>query len=85
MLKKVISRWNAAPGPPRGWNADRDGSCGALPIRVERAPNGSVLACESAWEPTPRELELLNAGGLVVLRVCGWQVPVALSVEPAAG
>lgn len=39
--------------------------------------------CDSAWEPTPAELEMLNAGGSVVLRVVGWQVPVALYVEPS--
>jgi len=88
MLKKVISGWCAAPGAPNGWDPKRDGDCGALPIRVYPydAFRGGVNVkkiewCESAWEPTPRELEALNAGGQVVLRVHGWQVPVALYVE----
>jgi hypothetical protein len=88
MLKKVIAGWNAAPGAPRGWNPERDGDCGALPIRVHPAEalepgQGHRLEwVESAWEPTPRELEMLNAGGQLVLRIHGWQPPVALYVEP---
>lgn len=88
MLKKVIAGWNAAPGAPANWNPSRDGDCGALPIRYwprDAKLDGSgprMKWCESAWEPTPRELEMLQGGGQVVLRVWGWQVPVALYVEP---
>ncbi len=86
MLKKVIQGWNAAPGAPKGWNPERDGECGILPIRAfpPAALEGKerLQYCESAWEPTPQELEWLNAGGQLVLRVVGWQVPVALYVEP---
>jgi len=82
LLKKVINGWNAAPGAPRGWDPKRDGECGSLPIRVERRGDGSIISCESAWSPTPRELEMLNAGGQIILHVVGWQVPVALRVEP---
>ncbi len=86
MLKRVIRGWNAAPGAPHGWNPERDGDCGVLPIRVH-PPDALALRrpvqwCESAWEPTPQELEYLNAGGSVVLRVAGWQVPVSLYCEP---
>lgn len=87
MLKKAIAGWNAAPGAPADWDPARDGDCGALPIRYwprNTRLDGSaprVRWCESAWEPTPRELEQLLAGGQVVLRVHGWQVPVALYVE----
>ncbi len=86
MLKKVIAGWVCAPGAPPGWNPERDGDCGALPIRVfpRSALDGKhpLQYVESAWEPTPAELEQLNAGGQVILRVWGWQVPVALYVEP---
>ncbi len=85
MLKKVIQDWNAAPGAPKDWNPERDGECGVLPIRVfpPSALEGKspLQYCESAWEPTPAELEALNAGGQVVLRVVGWQVPVMIYVE----
>lgn len=89
MLKRVILGWNAAPGAPANWNPERDGDCGALPIRafppkaLDPSSGVRLQYCESAWEPTPKELEMLNAGGSVILRVVGWQVPVALYVEPA--
>jgi hypothetical protein len=86
MMKKVIAGWNAAPGAPRGWDPKAQGECVALPIRVMPPCALQGLApvqfCESAWEPTPEELEWLNKGGQLVLRVVGWQVPVALYVEP---
>lgn len=82
MIAKRIAGWNAAPGAPQGWNPERDGECGALPVRATVNADGTVAMCESAWEPTPAELAALNAGGQVVLRVIGWQVPVALYVEP---
>lgn len=89
MLKMVIAGWNAAPGAPRDWDPARDGECVALPIRLFppgalRDPEVPVQWCESAWEPTPQELDWLNRGGQLVLRVVGWQVPVALYVEPPA-
>ncbi len=34
--------------------------------------------CVSRWEPTPRELEILNNGGSVELWVIGGQPPVFL-------
>jgi len=89
MIKKVILGWNCAPGAPANWDPERHGECGVLPVRVhprDAIQDGRMIKtpawCESAWELTPKELEWLNAGGQVVLRVCGWQVPVALYVEP---
>ena len=86
MLKKVIKGWNAAPGAQANWDPELQGECGALPIRVfpplALAGRAPLQWCESAWEPTPQELDWLNAGGQIVLRVCSWQVPVALYVEP---
>jgi hypothetical protein len=85
MIKKMISGWNAAPGAPKGWDPTVHGECGALPVRVfppAAARNPSLAHyCESAWEPTPTELEWLTQGGTVVLRVVGWQIPVALYCE----
>jgi hypothetical protein len=79
---------NAAPGAPRDWNPEIHGECGALPIRVHpsEALDGSVPVeyVESAWRPDAADLSALLYGGHVVLRVFGWQPPVALYVEPAA-
>lgn len=83
MIAKRIAGATHFPGAPKDWNPDRDGNCGHLAVRVTL--DGERLAfCESAWEPTPREIEMLQRGGQIVLRVYGWQVPVALNVEPPA-
>jgi hypothetical protein len=84
MIPKRIAGANAYPGAPKGWQPEWDGSCGHLAVRVFTDGGKKVAYCESAWEPTPKELEMLNAGGQVVLRVFGWQVPVQLYVEAPA-
>lgn len=66
-------------GAPNGWEPEKDGACSHLAIRDVK--DGAMLVCESAWEPTPHELDLLNAGGRIVLRVAGGQPPVCLYVE----
>lgn len=63
-------------GAPKGWKPEDDGNCCHLAVRqIENV-------FQSAWEPTPGELELLNAGGKIVLSVVGGQPPVMLQVEP---
>jgi hypothetical protein len=59
-----------------------------LPIKDERVDiivDGQLHAVNgmtSAWEPTPQELKLLNAGGKVYLRVLGnGHPPVAIWAE----
>jgi hypothetical protein len=59
-----------------------------LPIRDEMVVcpvNGKhTLQMVTAWEPTPAELEKLNKGAVVYLRVLGTQhPPVAIDVGPA--
>jgi hypothetical protein len=61
---------------PEGWDAEKDGECGKLPVRAE----GRQFS--SAWQPSPDELAMLNAGGCVVLTVFGGQPPVMLAVGP---
>lgn len=51
-----------------------------LPVRDEHLEDGSPVMI-SAWEPTPQELAILNAGGKVMLSVMGTaHPPVALQV-----
>lgn len=64
-------------GPPAGYE-----NIGHLSIRELGNPAEGSGYCESAWEPTPDELAMLNRGGSVILRVVGWQPPVGLYVEP---
>jgi hypothetical protein len=77
----IITGWNAAPGAPANWNPTRDGECGALPIRVSVHEDQSVAYCESAWLPSPSDIAAIVAGSPIILRVVGWQPPVALFVE----
>ena len=62
-------------GAPKGWEPEKDGRCSHLAVR--RIDD----VWQSAWEPTPAEIEMLNAGGTVVLSIVGGQPPVSLSVE----
>lgn len=64
---------------PDEWDASQQGECSDLAVR--RRFEGNLLVFESAWEPTPRELEILNRGGSIVLSICGLQPPVRLGVE----
>jgi hypothetical protein len=76
MIPKRITGATRYLGAPAGW-APEDGNCAHLAIRDVDG------CCESAWEPTPDELEALNSGGAVVLCVKGGQPPVMLFVERA--
>ncbi|HTN63079.1 MAG TPA: hypothetical protein VL147_16275 [Devosia sp.] len=53
----------------------------SLPARFD-ADRGTY---STAWEPTPAELALLNAGGSVVLTVPGLHPPVSLHAEAFDG
>lgn len=60
-----------------------------LPLRdviINDTVNGpETPAMESAWEPTPAELALLNEGAPVILRVLGTvHPPVMIEVRAAA-
>jgi hypothetical protein len=88
MEKQLIDGYNCIPGAPPNWEASKFGECGALPIRIfppAAIANPGIVDvqyCESAWLPTAQELEWLNKGGQLILRVHSWQVPVALYVNP---
>ncbi len=83
MIPRRIMNASHWLGAPTGWRPDKNGYCGHLAIRTSGEPRNGRGWCESAWEPTPAELEQLNAGGSIILRIVGWQPPVALYVEKA--
>jgi len=78
MIAAKIAGATGALLPPEGWEEGRHGKCSQLWVRLD----GGIF--QSAWEPTPGELALLNAGGKVILSVVGHQPPVALGVELAS-
>jgi hypothetical protein len=69
MIPARIEGCTRALGAPLGWIPETDGHCGTLPIRDEMQDDMPVML--SAWEPTPAELDALNAGAKVMLRVVG--------------
>lgn len=82
MIAKRIAGATHNLSAPDGWDATKHGMCGHLCVRAKGVdPRGGDGYCESAWEPTPRELQALNAGGQVILRVYGWQPAVSIYVE----
>jgi hypothetical protein len=58
-------------GAPKGWEPDKDGTCSHLAILDVPSDNGGAPVMISAWEPTPKELEALNAGAPVYLQIVG--------------
>lgn len=56
--------------------------CFDLYVRVEYDSEYGHVFC-SAWEPTPKQLEILNAGGSIVVKIVGTgQPPLMLDAEP---
>jgi len=67
-------------GAPQGWDPDKDGTCGGLPIRDEPHSPG-VNRMVSSWLPTPEEIALIQAGAPIHLLIVGSaHPPVAVSV-----
>lgn len=66
-------------GAPKNWPESE--TCVGLAITDIKTEIGNVM--QSAWEPTPDELDRLNAGAKVILSICGTGHPaVMLSVGP---
>ena len=82
MMAARIEGCTRVLGAPHGWTPETSGPCCGLPIREEIAGDMPVMV--STWEPTPAELEALNAGAKVMLRVLGTgHPPVMLYVGDA--
>lgn len=69
-------------GAPRGWEKDKHGICGGLPIRDELTTAGPGMT--SAWLPTPEEITQIQAGAPIYLTVLGSvHPPVSMQVGVA--
>lgn len=69
-------------GPPQDWDADLRGPCLNLAIRDEVIEGANYMT--SRWEPTPVELALLMAGGVIELRIMGVTHPVISLIAATA-
>lgn len=67
---------------PANWNAELDGECAVLEVRVEATPS-KLPVCISTWKPSREELIRLLKGDVIELHIVGDQPPVMLTVvEP---
>lgn len=79
MIHRVINGYTAKFMPPPDCD---EVTISPLHVRVVIVDGTDYIGMQSAWEPTPAELELLNKGGSVILTVLAGQMPpVSLSVE----
>lgn len=70
MIPRRIAGATRYLGAPKGWEPESDGDCSHLAILdVENDHGHNVML--SAWEPTPAEIEALQAGAPVYLQIVG--------------
>lgn len=80
MNPSKIQGANAALGAPEDWDADKQGECATLPVRI----NAEAGTIESAWEPSDEEKAAIAAGRPVILTIWGrLHPPVSVNVEAA--
>jgi hypothetical protein len=81
MITRRIANASVNLAPPPDYPTGGESVCGHLWVRFTQTSDGIPLT-QSAWEPTPKELELLNRGASVILEIVGFGMPaVALYVE----
>jgi hypothetical protein len=73
MLIRRIEGATRNLGAPADWDGDIS-KCNVLPILDVETEHGPFMV--SAWEPTPDELALLNAGESIQLWIAGCSHPV---------
>lgn len=72
MISRIIKGWT---------NTFIREDCFDLYVRVELDEEYGTVFC-SAWEPTPKQLEILNAGGSIVVKIISnGQPPLMLDAE----
>lgn len=69
-------------GAPANWDIRRGGYCGQLWIREHGSPRSGDGFVESAWEITLDDIERLKEGRSLIVRIFGWQPPIAIYIDP---
>ena len=82
ILARRIAGATAYLGAPANWTPDADGDCGHLAIREHGDARSGKGWVESAWEVTPDDVERLREGRSLIVRIHGWQPPIALYIDP---
>lgn len=82
MISVRIANANISLGPPVNWKDITDSAeCDTIFARSVNLPDIFERTLETAFKPTKEELDMLNEGGYVVLRVIGNFPPIALYTE----
>lgn len=83
MIPAVIEDHDLIVGAPPNWDP-ANGPCRGLPVRLVRG-NG-IVWYQSAWRPSPDEIEALKRGACVILSVSAVAQPAtSLEVGPIPG
>lgn len=84
MIPARIEGTDIVIGAPPNWDERESGRCMGLPVRLtERGGNRWM---ESAWRPSPAELDALNRGACVLLMVSAAAHPVvSIGTTPIPG
>ena len=75
MIANVIKGFTHLFGKPDRW----EGQCDTLHVRVGQ--DDGPPFCESAWVPTPEEIEQLKAGASIIIRLYAPQPVMCTYVE----
>jgi hypothetical protein len=73
-----IAGWTNAMGAPEGWDEQTSEPCNVLHVRVTQ--RDGYASFESAWFPTPDQIERMIAGAPVIASIAGGQPPMHLYV-----
>lgn len=71
-------------GAPKGWDPAKEGGDVFVLYVLRETMEGGTPTFTSAWTPTPEELEWINRGGPIFLRVVGAQPPVMVWAQAPA-
>jgi len=72
---------NSTFGPPAGLEESQVQTVAAYVGQIERGSVEGMSVVVVAWQPTPAELEVLNAGGAIFLSVIGGLPPHFLTTD----
>ena len=66
-------------GAPKNWDAEKNGECADLPVRI--VEHDGLSGCQSAWRPSRQELDMLISGAAIVVTLYCRQPVMAMHVE----
>lgn len=74
MIPAVIEGHERVIGAPQNWDEAQSGKCLGLPVRTVQS--GGMAWMQSAWRPSPEEIEAIQRGACVILSISAPVHPV---------